>query len=547
MREAKRRGINLDLPTLRELYRQRLLVPFVEITSQRVIEPLTCTDPEPQGFSTRLYQLRHARDRGRLRDLAAEPFKPRLRFERGKGYTHRWWNGLIYSWFQLLVLPELKPVLDGRRLYKRNGKLVVRLPKVLPHFSDRMGQLRSLAIVLAALEARYLPALDPEWLHVVNVEPDEWRRYRECFDPIAVCELLGYSAARARAEAESLLHRAHSIDPLGTSWGRLVRRAPHRSWKELKNAALSAMDCRIAAEVLLRFYEDLSNRGGAEPLPDIPGHSWHPLHERLSHRSGTLDENLVSLGISPHPRVVLAVEGESEEVHVPLVWKALDYPDAPELVRLLKLGGVDRDLEKVAALASAPLVAGKMKGTDHWTLIKPPTRLLVAVDPEGRQFGTPEKVARTRGKIMTEIKAVLKAQGVAAANQGELDELVEIRTWRDLCYEFAHFDDDEIAEAILALQPQANGQTAQQLKDSIADCRTRRKDIKEVWSRWDYKVSKVELGKALWPALERKIQRCKEEADAPVPPIVEVIQDAYFVAQRWRYQSFVLSEEAATS
>ena len=77
--------------------------------------------------------------------------------------------------------------------------------------------------------------------------------------------------------------------------------------------------------------------------------------------------------ISPHPRVVLAVEGEAEEIHAPLVWKALGYPEAPELFRLLKLGGVGRDLEKVAALAAAPLVGEKAPGERAaWLLIKPP-------------------------------------------------------------------------------------------------------------------------------------------------------------------------------
>jgi hypothetical protein len=51
---------------------------------------------------------------------------------------------------------------------------------------------------------------------------------------------------------------------------------------------------------------------------------------------------------------VLATEGETEEAHIPLVWKVLDYPDAPELMRPLKLGGVDRDLEKVAAWQQRP-------------------------------------------------------------------------------------------------------------------------------------------------------------------------------------------------
>ena len=77
---------------------------------------------------------------------------------------------------------------------------------------------------------------------------------------------------------------------------------------------------------------------------------------------------------------------------------------------------------------------------------------------------------------------------------------------------------------------------------SLASSRGRRKEIKEVWGRWEYKVSKVQLAAALWPALLRKIQLCKTMEDAPVPPIVQVISDAYHLAQQWRYLSFILTE-----
>ena len=48
-----------------------------------------------------------------------------------------------------------------------------------------------------------------------------------------------------------------------------MRRGPAKSRKYLKDASLLAMDDRIAAEILLRFYEDLAHDGQAEPLPDL--------------------------------------------------------------------------------------------------------------------------------------------------------------------------------------------------------------------------------------------------------------------------------------
>ena len=357
--EAGRRGVKLDLPILRELYRHGLLVPFVSITHLPVTAPSPAPGPEVRRGGTAFARLRWAGDTGRLRDLAAMPFMPRLPFEHRRQRARDWWNGLLYSWYQLLVLPEIDGLLAQRRDHRRGGHQIAWLPEPHPVLLGRTARLRTTAIALTALEARYLPTLDPEWIQLVGADIAEWQAYRDGFDPVAISTQLGYPAARARRDADWLLLRAHRLDPVGDKWSRLMRRAPSRAWEGLKDAALSALDYRIAAEVLLLFYEDLAARGQAEPLPEVPPTSSHHLRYRLSHRDRTLDEDLAYLGISPHPRVVLAVEGETEEIHVPLVWKKLEYPDAPELMRLLRLGGVDRDLERVAALAAAPLISGE--------------------------------------------------------------------------------------------------------------------------------------------------------------------------------------------
>jgi hypothetical protein len=338
-----------------------------------------------------------------------------------------------------------------------------------------------------------------------------------------------------------------------------MRRAPARSRKYLKDAALLTLDDRIAAEILLRFYEDLALRGQARPLPDLSNaKGWNPLHERLSYHPETLDDDLVRLGISPHPRVVLALEGETEAYHAPLVWQALGFSETPELMRLLKLGGTDHDLTKVAAVTAAPLVGGKVL-SNEWKLIKPYTRLFVAVDPD-KPFTTPERVAEEKAKILREIRDVLKAQGVTRPKPDELDELVEIRTWDASCYEFAHFTDEELADGLIEAHPTIDGWTRDQLIEALAYWRMKKKDIKRVWEsgrwieqsgsmtgKWTPEPSKVKLAEALWPVLLRKVQLCMAMEDAPVPPLAAVINDAYHVAQQWRYLSFLLTEVPDTT
>ena len=559
--EAEKRGFQLQTATLRELYRHRLLIPFIQITSRPVREPAKPAKAESPFGGPRLIDLRSARDTGRLRDPAVIPYQSRLSFEPTKWTwpTSPPWIGLLYSSYQLLALPELETMLARQTYHKRGERIIARMPKPSPPLLDRMAQFRKMTIALTAVEARYLPNLDPEFIQLSNV-PDvaDWADYRAGFNPVQTQTWLGYPSEQISQDAEFiLLMRAHRLDPVGDDWSQLMRRAPAKSRKHLKDAALIAMDNRIAAEILLRFYEDLALRGQAEPLPDLSGTmGWHPLHERLSNRKDTLDEALTDLGISPHPRVVLALEGETEVHHAPLVWRTLGYSSAPELIRVLKLGGVGQNLQKVAALNVAPLIGRQIqaRGATAWTLIRPSAHLFMAVDPD-KPFNTPENIEKERTKLLHEIKDVLKAQGVERPNPGELARLIEIRIWDAPCYEFAHFTDEELADGITAAHETVNGWTRDELIAALDHWRSQGKDIKLVWYRggptaepnrwtgkWEYEVSKVKLAEALWPTLLRKIQLAMVTEDAPVPPIMQVISDAYHLAQQRRYLSFVLTE-----
>jgi hypothetical protein len=538
--EMKLRGVSLDIHLLRELYKHRLLEPMLYIGNRRATHPIEIATEEPSGHSILPAEYRRAREAGWLQDLASTPFRPRLRFTKGTSAPLHWWNGLLYSRYQLLVLSQLSSALKNSSSRWRGGRIVKYLKP--PDEADLLlaVKFRRIALALTALEARYLPVLDQEWIHLSNTDGELWERYRADFDPVATSKQLGYSAQEARADAEFLLLRAGGLDPLDDNWRHLVCWAPRDQWRKLKDAALEAMELREAAEILLRFYEDVVSRGQADPLPEFNGrNSWHPLVDRLSTHPKTLDQDLMGLGLSPHPRVILAVEGESEQHHVPRIWEALGFRPAPELVRVLKLGGVDRDLEKVAALAAAPLVGTRSHDGRYWNLIKPPTRLLVAVDPEGKYFGSPQRIEKTRKAILDEIRAVLAAQGAEGAD-ADLEETIEIHTWSASCYEFAHFDDTELATAIASVHQTCNGLSRGQLEASLVEVRNRNRDIKEVWSSWDYKVSKGRLAEALWPALERRIVRLRAGDDLPVPEIAEIVNHAYLTASRWRYGSFIL-------
>jgi hypothetical protein len=254
----------------------------------------------------------------------------------------------------------------------------------------------------------------------------------------------------------------------------------------------------------------------------------------LSYRRRTLDQDLVGLGISPHPRVVLVVEGETEEYIAPRVWRALQLPNAPELMRIITLRGVGERIVKVGAFAAAPLV-GELQG-EYYELIKPPTKLMVAVDPD-KPYDTPQAVADRRAEVLDEINLVLKAQG-AVADPDDLERLVEIRTWPESCFEFEHFTDEELADAILEVYRGYGAPDRAGLIKALNVHRRARQDVGKVWSNWHPpEVSKTALAKKLWPVLEVKIM---DESSQDVPAIAQVVYEAYLEAQNLRYKSYIL-------
>jgi hypothetical protein len=535
--EMKKRGISLDSRTLREFYRRRDLEPLAEITT-RPVRPAMAVPDVPAARGSQQAELRLALASGRVRDPGADGFQPRLRFDdRRPGDPQRWMNGLIYSRWQLLAAPELRRRLPLRRLSGPYERRRVILPPLDEWSRAPLERIAAWVPVLAAVEARYLPTIDPEWLRLTNVEVEEWDQFCTVYDPVAMSITLEVKPDEVKAFAEWLLHRAHNLDPTG-DWSQLIRRAPERAWKTLTGDALVALDHRLAAEVLLLFYEDLAQRHAAPPLPQLQSLVWHPLSERISdQRDEELDSLLVHLGVSPHPGVVLVVEGETEELLVNRVFDHLELRRTPDLVRVLCMRGADRELPLLAAATVAPLL-GQRHG-ETYDMIRPPTRLVIAVDQD-QGWDTPAKINRKRANILTAIRKVIAAQGAKVSDE-DLETFVIVKQWSARCFEFAHFDDTDLADALRRINPSCGGLSQTELIARIAMIRARDLDIKKVWDQnWAPQPSKVALAEALWPTLKAKIDDARWSEIKPIPAVAEVVHEAYLLAQRSRIGTFVI-------
>ena len=149
-----------------------------------------------------------------------------------------------------------------------------------------------------------------------------------------------------------------------------------------------------------------------------------------------------------------------------------------------------------------------------------------------------------RTEVLDEIKLVLAAQG-AEADPADLEHLVEIHTWPESCFEFEHFTDDELADAILEVYHGYGAPDRAGLITALSAHRKARQDVGKVWTNWHPpEVSKTALAKKLWPVLEAKIL---DESSSGVPAIAQVVYEAYLEAQNLRYKSYILRAAPRTA
>ncbi len=459
------------------------------------------------------YEAMRAAADGRLRASVDEGYSAAWPYKRpADEQLERWWNGFLYSSWQLL---DLHHVLV-RREWLRHG--LDRVTRIGP-----IEQRRKRTLALAALAPRYLPGILGKLSVPPGMDEHELQGFRFESDVLGLLQAVGFGCEQLKDEAEDMLHDAHARDPL-SKWLPLIRHANYSAWSKLQGEPLDCLWLRAGAEVLLRAHEDLAAAGHLEPLPDVSGlWGWSPLHDRLSRTKGAepLDRVLGSFGLSPHPRVLLLVEGETELLHLPQLLAAFNLT-RPEQVRVQQFKGSKISPQLLARYAISPRLGREF--ANGWLLAATPTALVIAVDAENK-WKTQEDRDSEREKIQNAIREEVALQG-GRIGQRELDFLINIYVWGDQKYELANFTDEELIPVLAELVsgPAAEGSASaawcERLADQLLLAREQKNDIKTVIG--PIRVKKTALAKALLSLL---LAKCEHELaeDTVKTPVLKVV------------------------
>jgi len=465
------------------------------------------------------WQLGPLSEAGLLKESRHEPFRPWRSYRRQLGDLSFKSSEFLYSRYQLLVNSQDVTDITRRMTARRDtsGSLRYRL-RLRPWDEASQNADDRLVVMLCALEARYRPAIVGR-LVLSEGSRESWDQFDQDFDPAAMLAWLGMTAPQILETGERLLWAADFKDPLG-DWWNLIRFGRRDRWDLLKGAALLALEHRIAAEMFLRFHDDLVGSGVATaPEPPEPGYQ-DARHARIPRSEGGLEEAVTEFGLSTHPAVVLVLEGETEMRLVP---QALDLflPEWRHRMRLVNARGVDTNLGLLAAYAGA-LGLGRDHG-DFVLLTRPFTRIVVVFDPEG-SFAT-EAVRETKRTVWaTRIQESLPEPYLGSSLvRSQLRDLVEVQTWGS-SFEFAHFTNRQIAAAANRVARRVNPTAPPFAASSVAKLREHRGNLDKLWERRSYRgLTKPAVAMELWPILERKLEIANEAGQIESVPLGRVL------------------------
>ncbi|WP_308468522.1 hypothetical protein [Rathayibacter soli] len=514
-------GRDLDLSGLEELHRRGVLVPMFCVSiddadpSRRRDTSASLTPKHVH--STVVSELYRAAQEGRVMDPGAEDFE-QWPHERVRASWPSVARGYLYSQHQLLGLERARSLASSLRPTLIANRLVVHLDEVdVPdqHALSACASWRSLAITLSALDTR-------AWPHITRMiaGSETWRSTTLSQPPQELLGWLGLTVKEVHRQAELLRSSASFDDVLGDFYD-LIRRANPKTWETLQGDARTAMDSRMAAEVLDLFAHELTD--DEDDLASAG--SEHLSMQGLSVREPSIDRVLTSLQLSPHPPLVLAVEGQTEMLIIPRVMALLGMKVDPTWIRLVNFGGTKKDLSLLAGYASSPAL-----GSDHGQFVmldRPVTRFLVLTDAENKY--------ETRADRQHQRKLLLDS--IAATLPGDLRpdlytrgaRIVEIITWGRLPWEFAHFSDAQLADSLIKAAGKPHPAGRDRLIADIHQQRTKdpTPDIDDAWRKSG--VSKPELADALWPILEARIERAITRGTLG-PPVMKAALRAYELA-----------------
>ena len=274
-----------------------------------------------------------------------------------------------------------------------------------------------------------------------------------------------------------------SIDPLN-DWYDLIKYITYGKRQKLKGKALLAQDFYLISDMLALLLEDLTGEKQLETgsLDDtMRGRGKAGVYDKeLNYVDrDVLIKLLREYGINPRPRLVLIVEGDTEEVAFPIIANSMGIPLERYDIQIINIRGVDKHPRELIVHHSTPDIYQMDK---EYYIHPEGTKVFLIFDKEGNKGSWIEKFIKNPNKeiegMMADVLRSIKQKkkDISAETDAIFHEhTVKYKIW-DNSFEYDNFSDDELSRE-LNRYGEKYGHSLGVTTEEIKDCRERKRNL----------------------------------------------------------------------
>jgi hypothetical protein len=282
---------------------------------------------------------------------------------------------------------------------------------------------------------------------------ERWYDLQKRIIPKEIVRALGLEAKDIDDYRGSIGAYGRFIDPLN-DWYDLIKYITYGKRQKLKGKALLAQDFYLISDMLALLLEDLTGEKQLETgsLDDtMRGRGKARVYDKELNYADrdVLIKLLREYGINPRPRLVLIVEGYTEEVAFPIIANAMGIPLERYGIQIINIQGIDKHPRELIVHHSIP----DIYQVDKEYYIHPErTKVFLIFDKEGNEGSWIEKFIKNPNKeiggMMEDVlRSIKQKKKNTSAKTEEIfhKHTINYKIWDNNC-EYVGVTTDEIKD-----------------------------------------------------------------------------------------------------
>ena len=513
---CKKRGLNVDRKKFESLEKEGLFRPIMRVDGYYVNNT---TD------LNKLYENNH------VIDPSQKEFVPWNNFYEKR---ERYREEIVHSYYHPYQIYFLKKVLEvGLRLSPLNipqqeDKLVISIRKREKFMSDYLEIMRKnskkdekFVEFLLFIQNKYLPhvkqpgdiSVTGDNYHINNLF-EKLGDLQKRIIPKEIVSALGLEAKDIDAYRGLIGGYGLSIDPL-ENWYDLVKYIKYAKRQKLKGKALLAQDFYIISDMLALLLKDLTGEKQLETGSISDTMQGRGNVQVYGKELNYVDRDILIMflreyGINPRPRLVLIVEGYTEEIVFPIIANAMGIPLERYDIQIINIQGVDKDPRLLIIDYATPDV---YPFDNKYYIHLERTKVFLNFDNEGNKGRWIKKLIEKPDeeieKLMKDVLRNIKNKGVniSAKIEEMINEHTVNRYFWNKSFEYDNITDDKELSSELNKYGEKYGYGFNITSEDIKECRAKNRNLgKFVKEKTGTDLDKREVGEQIGNFIAKEIK-----------------------------------------